>query len=74
MKISYQATVTYEIDEVENFAEAEAVFIACVKADPAIDGVTLVSIKDADAITLNEDEMGNLLPTQAHYEAEEVTA
>lgn len=72
MKVSYQATVTYEIHDVENFAEAEAVFIACVKADTAIDGVTLISIKDANAITLNEDESGALLPMQDAYEAEEV--
>lgn len=72
MKISYQATVTYQIDDVESFKEAEEVFIACVRADRAIDGVLLVSIKDADAITLLEDENGALLPNQVHYECEEV--
>ena len=72
MKISYQATVTYEIDDVDNFAEAEEVFISCVKADRAIDGVSLVSIKDANATTLNEDEGGALLPMQDYYEGKEV--
>lgn len=72
MKISYQAIVTYEIDDVESFKEAEEVFIACVRADSAIDGVVLVSIKDADAVTLLEDEYGHLLPNQVHYECEEL--
>lgn len=49
MTYIYEATVRYTIDDVESFEEAESIFKACVANDPAIDGVTLVSISKAES-------------------------
>lgn len=46
MKVIYEATVKYVIDDVESFDEAKSVYRHCVQADSAIDGVTLLSITE----------------------------
>lgn len=56
MKVIFQATVVYEIDDVESFREAESVYTACVRADSAIDGVSLVSISDIKARAITEEQ------------------
>lgn len=49
------ATVTYELDDVNNPAEALDVFVTAVTADPTMDGVTLTGVRDASVTHLTTD-------------------
>lgn len=49
------ATVTYELDDINNPAEALDVFVTAVTADPTMDGVTLTGVKDASVTHLGDD-------------------
>jgi hypothetical protein len=49
------ATVTYELDDVNNTAEAVDIFCQAVTADPSMDGVSLSGIRDAFATLINDD-------------------
>lgn len=49
------ATVTYELDDVNNPAEALDVFVTAVTADPTMDGVTLTGVRDASVTHLATD-------------------
>jgi len=50
------ATVTYEVHDVNNTAEAVDIFVQAVTADPSMDGVTLAGVREATATTLPDDD------------------
>ena len=62
------ATVTYELDDVNNTAEAVDIFCQAVTADPSMDGVTLTGIRDAFATEMDEDGELPFDPTITEWE------
>jgi hypothetical protein len=62
------ATVTYELDDINNPAEALDVFVTAVTADPTMDGVTLTGVQDVFATLMNDDGTPPHDPTISEWE------